>query len=53
MGERSQLYRTIAPLEKVMALNRHSKIPLFSFSQKEMVYSDATVVFAFEKIERF
>lgn len=43
---RNELYRTIAPLERVMVINRHSKIVLFSFLPTTMVYSEATVVLA-------
>lgn len=44
---RDLLYRTIAPLEQVMVINRHSKVVQFSFVPSVQVFSEATVVLAF------
>jgi hypothetical protein len=40
------LYRTIAPLEKVLVVNRHSKLLTFTLYKPGIVFSDATVVLA-------
>jgi hypothetical protein len=45
---RSALYRTIAPLEKILVHTRVTKTHAFSFVNKNAVFSDATVVMAFE-----
>jgi hypothetical protein len=41
------LYRSIAPLERVLVHTRVTKTHAFSFLTKPMVFSDATVVIAF------
>ena len=51
--KRGKLYRNIAPLERVMVINRHSKIVLFSFVHKGYIFSEATVVLAFSKTIAF
>lgn len=43
---RSNLYQTIAPLERIMIINRHSKIPFFPMISSNYIYSEATVVIA-------
>ena len=40
------LYNTISKLDQVMAINRHSKHLLIAISSIDIVYSEATVVFA-------
>ena len=43
---RNELYETISKLDQVMAINRHSKHLLIAISSIDIVYSEATVVFA-------
>jgi len=45
---REELYRTIAPLERVLSIARVTKICQSSWSQSQIVTSDQTVVFAFK-----
>lgn len=42
--KRPKLYRTIQQLERVLVINRHSKITTFDFFPSNLIYSDATVV---------
>lgn len=51
--QRGELYRTIAPLERVMVSARVTKTPAFSLVGKDMVYSEATVVLAFNGFALF
>ncbi|NNM53991.1 MAG: N-6 DNA methylase [Spirochaetales bacterium] len=46
---RDLLYRTIAPLERVMVIVLHTKGFYLSFVAKEIVFSHALAVFAFDK----
>ena len=43
-----KLYRTIQPLERVLVINRHSKITTFEFFPSTLIYSEATVVCAMD-----
>jgi hypothetical protein len=45
--KRPALYRTIAPLDRVLAQARVAKTYAFSFMTKSMIFSDATVIMAF------
>lgn len=44
--KRPALYRTIEPLEQVLVINNHSKLPIFSFIMKQYVYSHALTIIA-------
>jgi hypothetical protein len=46
--KRPTLYRTIAPLERMMAHARVTKTHAFSYEYSNIVASDATVVFAYQ-----
>lgn len=46
---RSELYSTIAPLERVIVQPRVTNTDAFCLVSSNVVFSDATVVFAFEK----
>ncbi|MDM1086413.1 N-6 DNA methylase [Myroides odoratimimus] len=43
---RKELYATISELDQVMVLNRHAKYLLISICKNNIVFSEATVVFA-------
>ncbi|QTX31824.1 N-6 DNA methylase [Aminithiophilus ramosus] len=47
------LYRTIAPLERVMVSARVTKTPVFSLADKNFIYSEMTVVLAFDDHSSF
>ena len=51
--KRPKLYRTIKSLKSVLVINRHSKITTFAFQPPNVVYSDATVVFANDAFIKF
>jgi len=51
--KRPKLYRTIKSLKSVLVINRHSKITTFAFQPPNVVYSDATVVFANDAFTNF
>ncbi len=46
---RGERYRTIAHLNRVMVITRHSKVGQFSFLSPRIVFSEATVVLALQK----
>ncbi len=46
--KRPKLYRTIEPMVRVLVINNHSKLPLFSFTEKQYVYSHALTVIALD-----
>ncbi|MBF0238122.1 MAG: restriction endonuclease [SAR324 cluster bacterium] len=50
---RQELYRTIAPLERVLVINRHSKDVKFLVHDTKCVYSEATVVVAEDTPEKW
>jgi hypothetical protein len=50
---RNELYETISQLDQVMVINRHAKYLLISIIKKGIVYSEATVVLAFDRYEHF
>lgn len=43
----SALYNAISELDQVMVLNRHAKYLLISICKNNMIFSEATIVFAF------
>ncbi|SUJ07336.1 Uncharacterised protein [Sphingobacterium spiritivorum] len=47
------LYNAISELDQVMAINRHAKHLLISICKNDIVFSDATVVFALNKFSEF
>lgn len=51
--QRGELYRTIAPLERVMVHTRVTKTHAFSFLPRDLIYSEATVVLAFNDFALF
>jgi hypothetical protein len=44
----TQLYRAIAPLQRVLVRSRVSELHALAFVEKGYVYGDATIVFAFD-----
>ncbi|MBF0102566.1 MAG: N-6 DNA methylase [Desulfobacterales bacterium] len=50
---RHELYRTIAPLERVLVINRHSKITTFEYQPTNIIFSEATVVCAESSFSKF
>ena len=50
---RKELYETISQLDQVMAINRHAKHLLISIGQKNIVYSEATIVLALDSYSHF
>ncbi|MFV0328996.1 MAG: Eco57I restriction-modification methylase domain-containing protein [Dysgonomonas sp.] len=51
--KRPALYSTISELDQVMVLNRHAKHLLISICETNLVFSEATVVFAFNSFSEF
>jgi hypothetical protein len=51
--KRPALYNAISELDQVMAINRHAKHLLISICKNDIVFSDATVVFALNKFSEF
>lgn len=51
--KRPALYRTIEPLERVLAIAQTSRTGAFVFVEKGIVYSHKVIVFAFEKARFF
>ncbi|MCD8742615.1 hypothetical protein LT679_18555, partial [Mucilaginibacter roseus] len=51
--KRPALYQTISKLDHVMAINRHAKYLLISIGQKNIVYSEATIVIASDSYSDF
>jgi hypothetical protein len=51
--KRPALYETISQLDQVMVINRHAKYLLISIIKKGIVYSEATIVLAFDRYEHF
>jgi hypothetical protein len=49
----TQLYQTIAPLRRVIVRCRVSELHAMAFVHKDWIYSDATVVFAYEDYYHF
>ncbi len=47
-NNRQELYNAIAQLEKVLVRSRVSELHMLAFVPKKYIYSDATVVFAFD-----
>jgi hypothetical protein len=47
--KRPKLYRIISSQERVLIINRYSKIPVFSFIKKGDIYSDSIVVITIEE----
>ncbi|WP_123897912.1 type IIL restriction-modification enzyme MmeI [Chryseobacterium carnipullorum] len=45
--KRPALYNAISELDQVMVLNRHAKYLLISICKNNMIFSEATIVFAF------
>ncbi|WP_187356536.1 Eco57I restriction-modification methylase domain-containing protein [Flavobacterium ajazii] len=50
---RNELYATISELDQVMVLNRHAKHLLISICKIDIVFSEATVVFALNSFSEF
>ena len=50
---RKELYNTISELDQVMVLNRHAKHLLISISKNNIVFSEATVIFALNTFSEF
>lgn len=52
-SDAKNLYRAAAPLSRVLAMARHTKVPLPAFVPVGLVYSDATTVFTLEDDQSF
>lgn len=53
LRSRNELYATISELDQVMVLNRHAKHLLISICKNDIVFSEATVVFALNSFSEF